>query len=99
VEQQIRNFENLFGAKRLYFTGDNLYGNMENQKLLSEMKVRAAFKPLGRRSPVKCLAEERWMKKKHGERNRIAGAFGHGKEHGGHELKIRRSAEKFSANT
>lgn len=83
VEQQVRNFERLFGSKPLYFTGDNLYGNMENRKFLSEKEIRAAFKPLGRKSPVKSLAEKRWLKKKHRERNRIEGAFGNGKEHGG----------------
>jgi hypothetical protein len=83
VELQVKNFEKLFGRKPGSFTGDNLYGNMENRKFLAEKEIRAAFKPLGRKSPVKSLAEKRWLKKKHRERNRIEGAFGHGKEHGG----------------
>ena len=81
VQRQIVNFETMFGRKPDSFTGDNLYGTMENRKLMEENKVRAAFKPLGRHSPVRSSSEKRWQKKKSRERNRIEGAFGHAKEH------------------
>ncbi len=75
------NFEKLLGRKPESFTGDNLYGTRKNRELLDKIGVRAAFKPLGRRNPIKSIPEKAWLKKKHNERNRIEGAFGHAKEH------------------
>ena len=80
VEAQLENYKQKFGKKPPSFTGDNLYGNRENRKLMNELKIRPAFKPLGRRG--KSLPD-RWFKKKQKERNRIEGAFGHGKVHFG----------------
>ena len=83
VRRQMANFEAMFGRKPESFTGDNLYGTRENRNLMEENNVRAAFKPLGRHSLVRSPSEKKWQKKKHRERNRIEGAFGHAKEHFG----------------
>lgn len=83
VSGQVANFEKLFGKKPLSFTGDNIYGSRDNRELLGGLEIRAAFRPLGRRSPVKSLSEKNWLRRKNRERNRIEGAFGHGKEHAG----------------
>jgi len=81
VRRQLENFEAMFGRKPDSFTGDNLYGTRENRKFMDENNVRAAFKPLGRHGPARSPSEKRWQKKKHRERNRVEGAFGHAKEH------------------
>lgn len=80
VEGQIKNYEKKFGKKPPSFTGDNLYGTRENRALMDKEEIRPAFKPLGRKSKTK---PDRWFKKKQKERNRIEGAFGHGKVHFG----------------
>ena len=63
-------------------TTDTKYGTLENRELTEELKVRASFKPRGRR-PKMPKAQDRWFKRKQGERNRIEGGFGNGKEHYG----------------
>lgn len=80
VKEQIENYEKKFGKNPPSFTGDNLYGNRENRKLMKELEIRPAFKPLGRRGKS---PPDRWFKKKQKERNRIEGAFGYGKVHFG----------------
>ncbi|MCX6985123.1 MAG: transposase [Lentisphaerae bacterium] len=72
--------------KPLSFTGDNIYGRRDDRELLGGLEIRAAFRPLGRRSPVKSLSKKNWLRRKNRKRNRIKGSFGHGKEHAGLKL-------------
>jgi len=80
VDAQIEQYENLFGHKPPYVTGDKTYGNRENRKLLEDNGIRDAFVPLGRKAR-KQHTSDRWRKQKQRERNRIEGCFGHAKNH------------------
>ncbi len=82
VKKQIENYEKRFGVKPPLVTGDQLYGNRENRAMLKEQEVRAAFKPLGRKSE-ESLRQEQYVKCKQRERNRIEGDIGNVKEHYG----------------
>lgn len=82
VEKQIKNYEERFGQKPPSITGDQLYGNRENRELLKERGIRTAFKPLGRKSE-KSERQERYLRRKQRERNRIEGDIGNVKEHYG----------------
>ena len=81
VKSQIAAYENRFGKKPTSFTGDQLYGNRTNRKLMEDLEIRSSFKPLGRKSEVK--KPDRWYKVRQKERNRIEGNFGNRKEHYG----------------
>ncbi|RKY40868.1 MAG: DDE transposase, partial [Candidatus Makaraimicrobium thalassicum] len=81
VTARIRAYENKFGKRTVSFTGDQLYGNRTNRKLMDELEIRPSFKPLGRRKEKP--KRDRWYKDKQKERNRIEGSFGNGKEHYG----------------
>ncbi len=63
-------------------TGDQLYGNRENRELLKAQGIRSAFKPLGRKSE-ESERQERYLRRKQRERNRIEGDIGNVKEHYG----------------
>lgn len=63
VKKQIEHYEKRFGRKPPSMTGDQLYGNRENRKLLDELGIRSAFKPLGRKSEL-TEKQERYMKRK-----------------------------------
>jgi len=80
VDVQIENYEDLFGHKPPYVTGDKIYGNRENRKLLKDNEIRDAFEPLGRKARLQ-NPSHRWRKQKQRERNRIEGSFGHAKTH------------------
>lgn len=82
VEKQIKNYEERFGRKPPSMTGDQLYGNRENRELLKDHGIRAAFKPLGRKSE-ESERQERYLRRKQRERNRIEGDIGNVKEHYG----------------
>ena len=82
IEKQIRNYEERFGQKPPSITGDQLYGNHENRKLLKGLDIRAAFKPLGRKSG-ESERQECYVRRKQRERNRIEGDIGNLKEHYG----------------
>jgi hypothetical protein len=82
VEKQIKNYEERFSQKPPSMTGDQLYGNRENRELLKEHGIRAAFKPLGRKSE-ESGRQERYLRRKQRERNRIEGDIGNVKEHYG----------------
>lgn len=71
-----------FGKLPAYVTTDTKYGTLENRELTEELKVRASFKPRGR-PPKMPNAQDRWFKRKQGERNQIEGGFGNSKEHYG----------------
>ncbi len=82
VEKQIKNYEERFGQKPPSMTGDQLYGSRENRKMLNELGIRSAFKPLGRKSE-EGERQERYVRRKQRERNRIEGDIGNVKEHYG----------------
>jgi transposase, IS5 family len=82
VEKQIRNYQELFGQKPPSITGDQLYGNRENRELLKTEDIRAAFKPLGRKSEDD-ESQKQYYRRKQRERNRIEGDIGNLKEHYG----------------
>lgn len=87
LEKQINGYEEMFGKPPPSVTGDNLYGNRENRKLLEEKGIRSAFKPLGRSCPEK-EKQKQYMRRKSKERNRIEGDIGNVKEHyGGDEIR------------
>lgn len=81
VQGQVISYEKRFGgSKPPSFTGDRLYGNRENRKLLEELGIRAAFKSLGRKSKDS-KRKDQWLRVKQRERNRIEGGFGTAKAH------------------
>lgn len=82
VEKQIKNYEERFGQKPPSMTGDQLYGNRENREMLKMQGIRSAFKPLGRKSE-ESEHQERYLRRKQRERNRIEGDIGNVKEHYG----------------
>lgn len=80
VKKQIENFEEKFGKKPEYCTGDGLYGTRGNRSMLKEMEIRNAFKGLGRNAYAQDR-KDKWKKKKQRERNQIEGFIGNSKEH------------------
>ena len=80
VRRQVKKFRELFGRKPEWLTGDRLYGNRENRRMLKRMKVRGGLHALGRPCKKESV-NNRWLKKRQRERNRIEGGIGHGKEH------------------
>jgi len=81
VARHLTAYAERFGKLPPYFVGDTKYGTRTNRADLERLGVRPSFKALGRRA--KTPGPDRWFKKKQKERNRIEGAFGHGKEHFG----------------
>lgn len=79
VEGQIKNYQDKFGKVPPSFAGDQLYGNRGNRKLMRELGIKSAFRPLGRQKEK--FGKDRWCREKQKERNRIEGSFGNGKEH------------------
>lgn len=82
VEKQIKNYEERFGHKPPSMTGDQLYGNRGNRELLKVLEILPAFKPLGRKGE-ESQRQERYLRRKQRERNRIEGDIGNVKEHYG----------------
>lgn len=82
VERQIGNYEERFGHLPPSMTGDQLYGNRENRELLKKLRIRSAFKPLGRTSN-ESERQKQYVRRKQRERNRIEGDIGNVKEHYG----------------
>lgn len=82
MAEHLLGYVERFGKLPPYVTTDTKYGTLENRELTEELKVRASFKPRGRRAKMP-KAQDRWFKRKQGERNRIEGSFGNGKEHYG----------------
>ena len=82
LEKQLDNYEKKFKKKPPSVTGDLLYGSRANRELLKEKEIRSAFKPLGRKTK-ETAKQERYVKRKHRERNRIEGDIGNIKEHYG----------------
>jgi len=82
LRTHLQAYQERFGKMPPSVTADSKYGTRANRRKLSKAKVRAAFRPLGRRAK-KSQENERWFRKKQKERNRIEGSFGHGKEHFG----------------
>lgn len=80
VRAQVKKFHALFGHKPEWLTGDRLYGNRENRGMLKRMRVKGGLYALGR-PRKKESGNDRWLKKRQRERNRIEGGIGHGKEH------------------
>jgi IS5 family transposase len=81
VARHMEAYRERFGKLPPYFVGDTKYGTRTNRADLETLGVRPSFKALGRRAARP--KPDRWFKKKQKERNRIEGAFGHGKEHFG----------------
>ena len=87
LEEQIENYENLFGDKPPSVMGDNLYGTRENRAMLKDKDIRSAFKPLGRPGP-ESEKQRQYVRRKSRERNQIEGAIGNVKEHyGGNAIR------------
>jgi hypothetical protein len=82
LKTHLKAYQERFGKMPLSVTADPKYGTHANRKRMAKAKVRAAFRPLGRRAK-KDNENERWFRKKQKERNRIEGSFGHAKEHFG----------------
>jgi len=82
LEKQLDNYESKFKKKPPSVTGDLAYGTRANRELLKEKEIRSAFKPLGRKTK-NTKKQERYIKRKHRERNRIEGDIGNIKEHYG----------------
>ncbi len=82
VEKHIENYAGRFGQKPPSLTGDQIYGSRENRTLLEGQGIRAAFKPLGRKSQNSAMPEQ-YVRRKQRERNRIEGDIGNAKEHYG----------------
>ena len=68
-----------------YLSGDMKYGAQEVRNLLKGLGIWALFKPLGGKEKVE-IKNERWVKKKLKERNRIKRSFGIGRQHYGLDL-------------
>ncbi len=82
LEEQVNEYEELFGQKPPSVTGDNAYGTRQNRAMLKEKKIRGAFKPLGRPGPEQ-EKQRQYLRRKSRERNRIEGDIGNVKEHYG----------------
>lgn len=61
VTKQIDNFEQKFGKKPEYCTGDRTYGTRKNREVLKERDIRDAVKKLGRNAQ-ECDRKDRWKK-------------------------------------
>jgi len=79
--QHLVGYVERFGKLPPYICADTKYGTRDNREFLQRLKIRASFKPLGRKS--KDGKYDRWFKDKQRERNRIEGSFGNGKQHYG----------------
>jgi len=93
VARHLEAYRERFGKLPPYFVGDTKYGTRINRADLETLGVRPSFKALGRRAATP--GPDRWFKKKQKERNRIEGAFGHGKEHFG-LARVRYKGEETS---
>ena len=82
--ESIKLYEERFEKKPEKMIGDGIYGNRDNRNLLKVERIRAALKPLGRKSRTQeYQKEKRWIKKQQRIRNQIEGFIGHAKEHFG----------------
>ena len=77
MAEHLLGYVERFGKLPPYVTTDTKYGTQENREFMEELKVRASFKPRGRR-PKTPNAQNRWFKRKQKERNRIEGGLGNG---------------------
>jgi hypothetical protein len=80
VRSQVKKFRERFGKNPEWLTGDRLYGNRENRRLLMRMRVKGGLYALGR-PRKKDNGKDHWLRRRQKERNRIEGGIGHGKEH------------------
>ncbi len=62
VREQIKNYEEKFKKKPLFFTGDKLYGTLKNREIMKEEKIRGSFVALGKKAK-KETRDKRWFKK------------------------------------
>jgi len=111
LEESIKKYEERFEKKPQKIIADGIYGNRDNRNYLKGEQIRAALKPLGRKSKTEeYQKEKRWIKKQQRIRNRIEGFIGHAKEHfglnkirykidGGAEIWVRMSLLMMNLDT
>jgi len=111
LEESIKKYEERFEKKPQKIIADGIYGNRDNRNYLKGEQIRAALKPLGRKSKTEeYQKEKRWIKKQQRIRNRIEGFIGHAKEHfglnkirykidGGDEIWVRMSLLMMNLDT
>ena len=111
LEESIKKYKERFEKKPQKIIADGIYGNRDNRNYLKGEQIRAALKPLGRKSKTEeYQKEKRWIKKQQRIRNRIEGFIGHAKEHfglnkirykidGGAEIWVRMSLLMMNLDT
>jgi len=79
AHKSIAEYERRFGKKPKAIVGDGIFGNRDNRQLLGELKIRDAFKPLGRPGS-QTKAKRSWLRKMLSRRNgEMEGIIGLGK--------------------
>ena len=64
LEESIKKYEERFEKKPQKIIADGIYGNRDNRNYLKGEQIRAALKPLGRKSKTEeYQKEKRWIKK------------------------------------
>ncbi|MFC1496665.1 transposase, partial [Candidatus Margulisiibacteriota bacterium] len=82
LKNSLKVYKRNFGQLPDEVIADKIFGNRHNRKLLERIKIKTAFKPLGRKTK-ESKKEEAYIKKKQKERNKIEGIIGTGKNHYG----------------
>lgn len=75
LKESLDKHKERFGEEAEIFVGDKIYGTRENREMLKVRGIRGGLVPLGRRSEM-TEKEEKWVRKKQRERNRIEGGIG-----------------------
>lgn len=75
LRTSIKKYGERFKKKPKAVIGDKAYGTRENRKLVKQEGIRMSVKKLGKKSE-KSKIQERWVKKKQKERNRVEGLIG-----------------------
>jgi len=89
VKESLRAHKKRFGTYPKEVIADQLFGTRWNRKLLKRLGIRAAFKPLGRKSKLR-EEEYAYVKKKQRERNAMEGIIGTAKRRYGLERNMYR---------
>jgi len=83
AEKSLKKYKGRFGEFPKVSIGDGIFGNRKNRQKLKELRIKNAFKPLGR-PPARTKAQKTWMKGKLKLRNgHMEGIIGHVKNNFG----------------
>jgi hypothetical protein len=82
LKESLEEYKRRFGKYPESSTGDGIFGNRENHKILKELNIRGGFKALGKSAIIQ--ENKRWYQQKQRRRSSLMeGIIGNGKNHYG----------------